>query len=174
MSSMEPSSSNPIVANKNVVESFKLGMRQLGSGVCVISVNAPADRFAMTATSVTSLSMAPPSLLVCVNRQASINNQIKDIGRFCVNILADEQQAVSDLCADPNKQHQRFNNNYWEEHQQLGSLLIKDCLASFTCDLIGQHEYGSHTIFIGEVVDVQAESTNKKGLSYRNGQYASL
>ncbi len=76
---------------------FLDAMRRVASTVSIITVAGPADRWlGMTATSVTSVAMEPPSLLVCLNRRGGTHDVVKQVGRFCVNVLSEGQ---ADQCA---------------------------------------------------------------------------
>ncbi len=66
---------------------FRKAMRRLASAVTVISTAHDDRRHGMTATAVTSVSSAPPSLLACINRSASLHAPLLASRRFCVNIL---------------------------------------------------------------------------------------
>ena len=79
---------------------MKEGMRRLASGVSVItSVDAQGNPYAMTATSITSVSDSPASLLVCINKSTRMFEAIAEGGQFCVNLLNHDQEAISNRCA---------------------------------------------------------------------------
>ena len=81
-------------------EQFLIAMRSLAASVSVISArDAFGETYAMTASSVTSLSIDPPAILVCVNKDASIHDTlVKDVS-LCINILQKNQQEISNLCS---------------------------------------------------------------------------
>src|SRR5690606_30846961 len=63
-------------------------MRGVASTVVLVTAgSADGERYAMTANSFTSVSFEPPTVLVCINRQASVHEPIRRLGRFCINIL---------------------------------------------------------------------------------------
>src|SRR4029077_10068694 len=66
---------------------FRKAMRTLASAVSIVSTAHDDRRFGMTATAVCSLSMQPPTLLVCVNQSTSLHHPLLNAGRFCINIL---------------------------------------------------------------------------------------
>jgi flavin reductase (DIM6/NTAB) family NADH-FMN oxidoreductase RutF len=74
---------------------FRGGMRQLAGGVSVITVGAGSDRSGMTVTSVSSLSVDPPTLIVSVNRQSSTWPLLLRYRTFGVNVLSARQQDVA-------------------------------------------------------------------------------
>ena len=76
-------------------DDFKRGMRQLAAGVNVITVTNGGVRDGLTATAVCSISAEPPHLLVCVNSTAGAHGPIHRAGSFCINVLAQDQEAIA-------------------------------------------------------------------------------
>lgn len=78
---------------------FKNAMRHLASAVSVVTTGRGEQRTGFTASSVTSLSMEPPTLLVCLNRQSSAAPVLLEHGAFCINVLAKDQVDLADAFA---------------------------------------------------------------------------
>ena len=98
-----------------IQQDFKQSMRFLAASVNIISTAHEGKKFAMTATSVTSLSMDPPSLLVCVNKNASIHDTlITDGQQFCVNLLSKGQEDIATTCSINEKEPERFQFDDWD------------------------------------------------------------
>ena len=76
------------MVDSDLTKNFLTSMRGVTSTVTVISAYTNQERHAMTATSVTSLSLNPPSMLVCVNKEASIHKILGKGSSFCINILS--------------------------------------------------------------------------------------
>ena len=153
-------------------EALKIGMRRLASGVCVISaVDAEGAPYAMTATSVTSVTDSPASMLVCVNKSTSMHGAISSGKRFCINVLDAEHEAISNRCASGDQGVSRFDLGSWKDSEQLPYLT--DSLASFICNLDRLIDHGTHTIVIGEVIKVIVADTDEAidPLIYVNGGY---
>jgi flavin reductase len=74
---------------------FRKAMRTLASAVSIVSTAHDDRRFGMTATAVCSLSMQPPTLLVCVNQSTSLHHPLLSAGRFCINILHADQDELA-------------------------------------------------------------------------------
>ena len=92
-------------------------MRGVTSTVSIISAKENGERHAMTATSVTSLSLDPPAMLVCVNKDASIHNIINYGSSFCINILSSRQKELAEVCSKSEEGEARFEG-------QLGKRMI--------------------------------------------------
>ncbi len=152
-----------------LVQALKEGLRSLAKAVVVITCRDGRVRYAMTATAVSELSMEPPSLLICVNKAASLHSPLSAGADFCVNILAAQQSDIAHQCSGRAKGEARFAAGYWRD-SCLGAPMLKDAQASFVCRNASKMEYGTHSIFIGEVVDV-ASLAQIDTLVYVNGEY---
>lgn len=156
----------------DLAQQMREGMRRLASGVCVVTANnQEGQRFAMTASSVTSLSDNPPSLLVCINLDARINQPMLDSGSFCINILSQSQQLVSNTCASPNTDEERFAVGDWVKNQATGLYYLNDAEAVFFCDKADVLSHGTHNIFIGNIKQVALGAEDISPLIYLNGTY---
>ncbi|HBT57810.1 MAG TPA: FMN reductase, partial [Pseudomonas sp.] len=78
-------------------DAFRNAMSVLASAVNVVTTDGPAGRAGFTATAVCSVSDEPPSLLVCLNRSASVYDIFQTNDHLCVNTLTCDQQALSNL-----------------------------------------------------------------------------
>jgi flavin reductase (DIM6/NTAB) family NADH-FMN oxidoreductase RutF len=68
---------------------------------------------AITVSSVTSISMEPPSILICINKSAKIHDSIVLGSKFCINLLTKDQHELSNICSDDQKHDQRFADQNW-------------------------------------------------------------
>jgi flavin reductase (NADH) len=156
-------------------EDFRLGMRRLASGVCVVSTKANGQRFAMTASSVTSLSNSPASLLVCVNASASIQPFLVKGQPFTVNILGTDQEQISNNCAGSCDGDERFTIGQWSDPDEDGAPFLKQAQAVFFCDVDNEnYQYGTHHIVIGRLTSVLIPEVDFAPLVYANGKYQRL
>jgi len=153
------------------VEQFKDSMRHLAGAVSVITVGQGADRTGFTATSVSSLSIEPPSILVSLNRSSSSWPVLQRYGRFAVNVLAHDQQHIADRFAGRGgiKGAERYANSNWTE-LVTGTPVLSDALTVLDCELDEAINRHSHSILIGRVraVTVRGEA---QPLLYWHGAY---
>lgn len=161
--------------NSDLALAMKQGMRRLASGVSVLSTRVDQhERFAMTVSSVTSLSDQPPSLLVCINKSISLQGHLEREGcQFAVNLLTQAQQQVSNVCAGFEPVHDRFSVGQWQEGPDAVPYLM-DSEAIFFCRTDKVVSYGTHYIVIGKIEDVLVSEAHVDPLVYHNGGYASL
>ncbi len=158
-----------------LAESLRLGMRRLASGVCIITCKAEGQRYAMTASSVTSLSDSPASLLVCVNNTAAIQPFLVRGQSFAVNILGDDQIDISNNCAGESSGEERFSVGCWSESSQSNAPFLEKSQATFFCDVDNDnYQYGTHHIIIGRLTNVIVPEVESAPLIYANGGYQSI
>jgi flavin reductase (DIM6/NTAB) family NADH-FMN oxidoreductase RutF len=153
---------------------FRGAMRALAGGVSVITVGRGSDISGMTVTSVSSLSVEPPTLIVSVNRQSSSWPLLQRYGAFGVNILTAEQLDIAERFSgkDGLKGAARFNGAQWVT-RATGVPLLVGGLASIDCEVEEVIERHSHAIVIGRVRDVLT-SVPTSALTYWDGQYVAV
>ena len=144
------------------------------TGVTVITVERdPGVVHGMTANSFTSVSLDPLLILVCVSHEARLLSFLKTQRRFGVNILREDQQALSEFFAkieQTPEEHARLGIRYrWTAS---GIPLLDNTLAQLACNVVAEHPAGDHTIFIGEVESM--ESHDGEPLLFHRGQYRRL
>jgi flavin reductase (DIM6/NTAB) family NADH-FMN oxidoreductase RutF len=153
---------------------FPNAMRRLAGGVSVITAGRGRDISGMTVTSVSSLSVEPPTLIVSVNRSASSWPLIQRHGFFGVNILNADQLDVAERFTgkDGLKGAGRFAGAEWFTRAS-GVPLLSGALAAIECEVEEAIERHSHAIVIGRVLDLQFSPRNA-ALAYWQGQYLAI
>ena len=151
-----------------VKKEFLLAMRGITSTVTVISAKDGENKQAMTATSVVSLSLDPPTILVCINHEALIHDVMKEEVGFCINILSVGQESLADICSIKGKERQRFLEGNWSELDDIP--YNKDSQSNMFCNCIKAIECTTHTIYLGEIIEVFNQSSFNP-LLYKDGNY---
>lgn len=137
------------------------------SGVTVITTAVGEERFGTTANAVTSLTVEPPQLLVCLNRESTTGQAIDRAGYFVVNILTEEQRQLAGRFAT--KEANKFDTDV-ELHPEFPERpLLHGSLAHLECRVNERVESATHVIFIGLVE--AAIATEGKPLAYYRGQF---
>jgi flavin reductase (DIM6/NTAB) family NADH-FMN oxidoreductase RutF len=127
--------------------------RRLASGVSVVTALGEQGLTGMTASSVTSVSLQPPLLLVSLTHQSRTLAAIRARRAFAVHLLRSDQQALAARFAgsgDPEAVDQPHHRVV------LGAPVLPDVLAWSVCLLVAEHVYGDHTLVIGAVAAAQA------------------
>lgn len=149
---------------------FRTAMRRLAATVSIVT--AP-PRVGMAATSVTSLTLDPPALLVCVNRSASLYPHVSRAGApFCVNMLAGTHGDLSMAFGGGASQEERFALGDWRE-DGWGAPFLADAQSNLFCVVDALLDYGTHTIVVGRVEAVRLHG-EVDPLIYGDGRYGRL
>ena len=155
-------------------DEFRGAMRHLAGGVSVITAGRGRDISGMTVTSVSSLSVDPPALIVSVNRESSSWPLVKRYGFFGVNILTSDQLDIAERFTGKGglKGADRFAGARWTTRAS-GVPLLVGALAAIDCEVEDIVERHSHAIVIGRVLDV-AVSARTAALAYWQSQYVAI
>jgi flavin reductase (DIM6/NTAB) family NADH-FMN oxidoreductase RutF len=149
-------------------------MRHLASGVCVVTLGEGEARTGLTATSVSSLSVEPPTMLVSVNRSSSSWGALASAKAFGINVLACEHQDVADRFAGRGGERgaARYAGRRWFTlHSGVG--LLSGAVAAFDCEVEEIIERHTHGIVIGRVKGLVAPG-GPSALLYWRGAYDQL
>ena len=141
----------------------------LATGVTVITTAHDGWLHGMTANAVTSLSLNPLLLLICVDKTAHAHEQIAKAGRFAVNILTGEQEDVSRTFAVTAGPEEGSLRGVAYKIGAQGSPILDDVLAYFECEVVDRCEGGDHTIYIGSVLSGDVVEEGAPLLFYRGG-----
>jgi flavin reductase (DIM6/NTAB) family NADH-FMN oxidoreductase RutF len=151
-------------------DSFRAVLGRFASGVTVITAldDAGHDQ-GMTVSAFCSLSLDPPLILFCVDRDASMYESLAKASGFIVNILSESQEPVARRFSGPDPN--RFDGIGYERGIN-GVVILDDVLAYLECKQVASHAGGDHRIYVGEVQ--VAQSTEGRPLLYYRGGYAQL
>lgn len=160
-------------SESQLADEFRLAMRRMAASVSVVTtVDTGGQPHAMTATSVTSLSMEPPAMVTCVNRWASVYEPINAGAAFCVCILNDAQQSIAEQCSRGEVAAEDYLNAAPWQRDSRGVPYLPDAQACVFCDLDQAIPYTTHSIFIGRVHSVIRHG-DVAPLVYLNSAYRS-
>ena len=152
----------------SIQDNFRLAMRRYIYSVSIMSNKDNAGNpNAITVSSVTSISMNPPSLLICINKSSRIHNSIELGSKFCINLLNNEQEDISNICSDEDMYDQRFKDKNWNL-QNIPFLV--NAQANIFCKVDKLTSYHTHTIVIGLVEDAKY-ADEISTLTYVDGLY---
>ncbi|WAS99655.1 NADH-dependent FMN reductase RutF [Rouxiella chamberiensis] len=153
-------------------QAFRDAMAHLGSAVNIITTDGEAGRAGFTASAVCSVTDTPPTLLVCLNRSASVYPVFQQNQVLCVNTLADSHEALSNLFGGKTPMAQRFAAAQWVPMAS-GSPALTGALTSFDCRVSQVTQVGTHDVLFCEVIDILSNDSSH-GLVYFDRRYHSL
>jgi len=152
----------------SIQDNFRLAMRRYIYSVSIMSNKDKANNpNAITVSSVTSISMDPPSLLICINKSSRIHDTIVLGSKFCINLLNSNQENLSNICSDEDMYDQRFKDKNWN----LDDIpFLQNAQANIFCKVDKLTSYHTHTIVVGLVEDANY-ADEISTLTYVNGEY---
>lgn len=146
---------------------FRNAMGNFATGVTVITTEVNGDIHGMTANAFMSVSLDPKLVVISIDARAKILDKIRESKRYAVNILSREQQDISMKFAGQLKEEKEVS------FDQLNGLpVVKGALTQVTCEVVGEHVEGDHTLFIGKVTAIHLEENEP--LLFFNGKYRTL
>ena len=147
---------------------FRQAFGRFATGVAVLTTRWQGLDYAMTANSLTSVSLDPPLLLVCPGRNAASLSAIRHTGLFGVSVLSSAQRDVAERFAT--RGVDRFSHGEWVESES-GVLLLEGACANFACSLANDIEAGDHQVLIGRIESFRSAG-DRNPLMYLRGGYA--
>lgn len=146
---------------------FRNTLSHFTSGVTVVTMAHEAERSGLTVSAFSSLSLDPPLILICIDKTSTTLNLARQAKAFGVNILAQDQQHLSNHFAS--KMTDKLENI--PHHMgALGSPLLEAVHATLECKLVDELEGGDHSILLGEVTFAEVDES-KQPLVYYKGSY---
>lgn len=151
---------------------FRDAMSCVGAAVNIITTDGPAGQAGFTASAVCSVTDSPPTLLVCLNRSASVWPVFSQNQALCVNTLAAGQEALSTLFGGKTSMAERFGAAQWQTGE-IGCPRLAGALASFDCRISQVVSVGTHDILFCTIEDI-AHLPAPDGLMWFNRNYHTL
>lgn len=150
-------------------DEFREVISHFASGVTVVTALNDGRPYGTTASAVTSLSLEPPMLLICMNRQSETGRAVYAAGHFAVNILGADQIALA-------KRFARKGANKFDgvpvSPGRWGEPLFDEALATLECRVAEQTTVATHYVFMAEVLSGAARAGTP--LAYFRGQFGRL
>lgn len=153
---------------------FRTIIGHFATGVTVITT-CDGDRLhGMTANAVSSLSLDPVMVLICVDKTTHAHGVISEGGVFVVNILGEHQETLSRVFAKKGEPEVGSLRGQPYRLGETGAPILADCLAFIECRVANTLDGGDHTIFLGSVVSEGVENDNVKPLLFYRGGYHTM
>jgi flavin reductase (DIM6/NTAB) family NADH-FMN oxidoreductase RutF len=151
-------------------EEFRSALSRFASGVTVVTAkDSDGKLYGITVSAFCSVSLAPPLILVCVEKNTGSHHALFSSKSFVVNVLRADQQNVSDHFAS--RSDDKFGKAAFYAGID-GVPVLEDALANLECRLRDTYEGGDHTIFVGEIEN--ATINDGDPLVYFHGNYRKI
>lgn len=157
-------------------DAFRDALGRFATGIAVVTTRAlDGTDHAMTANALTSVSLEPPLVLVCVEKIARFHDAVLDSGTWGVSILgADGEVAARWFATRGRPLDGQFQGFPYVRGDATGAPLLSEALATIECRTTAVHEGGDHVIVLGEVVSAAVTQSDDRPLLYYLGRYHSL
>ena len=151
---------------------FRDAMARVGAAVNIVTTDGRFGRAGFTASAVCSVTDTPPTLLVCLNRAASVYDTFKRNGVLCINTLARGHEDLSRRFGGSTPMPERFADAGWTI-LKTGSPVLIGAIASFDCRVNAMRGSGTHDVLFCKAVAVSI-NPSAEGLVYFNRRYHGL
>lgn len=153
-------------------DTFRRVMGHFVTGVTVVTALDGTRPFGITVNALSSVSLDPPLVMVALDRRRFLTPIVRDSGRFAVNILSEDQQALSDCFAGAPVVPGRpdFCGAPWHAGPT-GLPLLDGAIATLECTVVETFSAGDHDLFIGRVDALDNETTHPMPLLYYRRRY---
>jgi flavin reductase len=152
--------------------SFRDAMASMAATACLVTTRSGAERLGRTVTSVFSLSVEPPAILVSIDMSSRMADHIVKTRGFSLAMLAQGQQAIADAFAGQGDPQRRFDTGRWLAWRS-GHPRLSGAVAAMDCALLGAMETGTHVLFAGGVVDIDL-APERAPLIWQQRRYKTL
>lgn len=151
-------------------DAFRSAMRMLAAGVSIVAAGNEDERSGITVSSVTSLAIDPPTLVVCIGRNSSLAPALDRYGHFSANLLRASQRDLAERFAGRGGVFgaERFAAGDWIT-LITGAPVLSDALASIDCEIEEKIDRHTHSIVLGRVVAVRAAGRGDALAHWRGG-----
>lgn len=159
------------MVDANQIREFRNALGRFATGVTIITTTAGNDEpIGLTANSFSSVSLDPPLLLFCLDRESFSFGHFEQSEHFAVNILSADQEDISSHFARPSEDKWRHVDY---DLCGVGCPSFSDALAIFECKTHAVYDGGDHVIIVGKVVDFTHRADGEP-LLYHRGRYARI
>ena len=148
-------------------DEFKAALGSFASGVTVVTTKDARGRLlGITVSAFCSVSLSPPMVLICIEKEAGSHYAFEESNVFVVNVLREGEADISELFAST--QEDKFRGVEFKPGIE-GVPILDNALASLECRVKFSYHGGDHSIFVGEVENVKVD--NGQPLLYHRSRY---
>lgn len=157
-------------------DEFREVLGLFATGVTVVATAHDGILHGMTANAFASVSLDPFLVLVCVDREAGLHELLPSAKVFAATVLTADQSDEAAWFASPRRPAGRdqFDEVAWRAASETGCPVLEGGLAFVDCRVTEIFEGGDHSIFLGEVVDLEVLQPDAQPLLFYAGEYRRL
>jgi flavin reductase (DIM6/NTAB) family NADH-FMN oxidoreductase RutF len=157
------------------IDTFRRAMGRFVTGVTMLTTRTRDIDHGMTASALTSVSLEPLLLLVCVEREGRFHDAVLEAGFWGVSVMSGRHRAGADWLATRGRPlHGQLDLLAHHHGPVTGVALLNEALSTFECQTTAVYPAGDHSIVVGEVVAVASPPNTGQALVYYRGRYETL
>lgn len=149
------------------VAEFRQVASHFATGVVAVCGNEQGELVGFAAQSFVSLSLEPPLILFCPQKTSTSWPRIRKLGKFCINVLNENQSDTSDAFATVGQ----AANVSWHPNEGSNTPCLEGVLATLDCKLKVEHDAGDHTIVVADVRGLTVNRDDVDPLLFYKGTY---
>lgn len=154
-------------------DALRHAMGHFSSSVTVVTARSGGRAHAMTATALSSVSLEPPMVLVCVSRSSRFHSAVLEAGAWAVSILtADQEPLARHFSRRGRPLDTQFDGIAHFAAPVSGAPVLTDCLVWLDCRTHATYDGGDHTILLGELAAASRQAAAAAPLTYYRGSYS--
>lgn len=153
---------------------FRAAVRRLAAAVGIVTTDGPAGRHGRTVSAACSVTLDPPTILVCIDRKGALAEAIRVNGGFAYNVVGRSGRDAAHVFAGSSSAEcgARFESERWSDDGSAPRLA--DAEAVLTCRLAHCVDVGTHLVVLGTVVAATQSDAPAAPLLYHDRAYATL
>jgi flavin reductase len=156
-------------------DTFRRAMGRFATGVTMVTTRTREVDHAMTASALTSVSLEPLLLLVCIEREGRFHDAVLEAGIWGISVLSSRDRSGADWLATRGRPlHGQLDHLPHHRGPQTGVALLNGSLSAFECRTSAVYPAGDHSIVVGEVVSLECAAHPGDALVYYRGRYGTL
>ncbi len=155
-------------------EQFRKVLSQFATGVTIITLKTQDGLHGLTVNAFSAVSLEPPLILICIQKNGASQAALSQAGQFVVNILSAGQRELAGRFANSKLEgEQRFSGVQYRLNQK-GHPILNNTLGYLECRIADEIAAGDHVIFLGQVEQAKINTGGAHPLLFFNSQYHTL
>jgi flavin reductase (DIM6/NTAB) family NADH-FMN oxidoreductase RutF len=155
-------------------DTFRSTTGTFATGVTIVTMNVNGDNHGMTVNSFASVSLNPPLVLYNADEATRSHDLTADAGHYAVNILAADQEWLSNRFAGEHKEMDDPFTDIEVRREETGAPIFENALSYIDCSLYDSHEAGDHTTYVGQVESLGVQRPNADPLTFYKANYGTV
>ncbi len=171
---MQPETLATLTRPPVATDLFREAMSRLGAPVTLVTTDGPAGRQGLTVSAITSVSDAPPTVLVCLNRSNRSHETFLQNGVVGISILGSPHSELAGAFASSKRSAtEKFAAGQWRKGQT-GAPLLADAIVALDCTISDIHASGSHDVLFCTIEAITLHDAPEAGLAWFGRQFHHL